>query len=339
MKNSKSTLIAIIFLLSSCGANSDAQSEVSKLIHDREMSTGVNNSVEVLEVEFIQNLTAKDSLKFLNPTIKGTNDRYNKLIKTLNASATYLQKSKSKLYYGTSTRVNPYYKKECDRYIRDMKKTVNLINDFDENLQGDYSSESRHIFMPYNNLKKKKDDEVVAKIYRAKVRRMKRVRGGVENIVETSVYIFNPTESKITSSMTETENDKFSIPQGEQEMFFSFQKFSVNDEGNIKKIQDGEDEKSEVNTDETKVIASYQSGEFIGYCFVRFENDSGEIISFINPNLGEYANPDNNCLMKDSFLGEKFEITFVKGDVEIYIEDVGDDIVETRIITKIELIN
>src|SRR5690606_33646115 len=88
--------------------------------------------VEVLELELIYEINAKDSLKYMNPDILATNEQYKKKIESLEAGAYLYSKARKNLYYGTSTRVNPYYETQCANYLADMKNTCKVLNEFSE---------------------------------------------------------------------------------------------------------------------------------------------------------------------------------------------------------------
>lgn len=334
MKNLKFSTIAVALLLVSCGANSDAQSNLESLIKQKILTNSDVLEVEVLELELIYEISAKDSLKYMNPEILATNEQYKKKIKSLEAEAYLYSKARKNLYYGTSTRVNPYYETQCTNHISNMKNTCKVLNEFSEG-------------NAYLALKKKNSTEIVAKVYRAKIEFMQKVWYGNSNIesrpngdgterkTEVRYFVLNASETEVTKTI-----DDFSTPHGKQEQFVQFDKFSVDDEGNITIIKsESNSEESNESADEKTIVAKYLSAEFVGYCFVQFEDEKGEIISFIDPDLGTYTNPDDYCAMQDAYSGKKFKITHYTGEIEVHVEDNGNEIIETEIIKKITLVD
>ena len=87
------------------------------------------------------------------------------------------------------------------------------------------------------------------------------------------------------------------------------------------------------------LILTYKGGEFLGYCYEHFETGGGQELNFINPDFGILIDEDGMCGIKEEYLNKKFRVTFSIGIITIYVEDVGDDELETEIITKIEMID
>lgn len=349
MKIYMTIISAILLFLCSCTSNeTKAQSDVSTLIQQNVLSWSDVKSAEVLEFELIQNITAADSLKFMNERIRAVNEGYDKEVLSLQASVSLLNKSKKNLYYGTSTKVNPYYKAECDNHIATMKKTCDRINAFSDGLNGQREGDFSHIFAAYHSLTNKKPDEVVGKIYKAKVQYSIAVwRGGstregnpqgtgTENRTETRYFLFDESESKVIRTL---EPNEVIVPQDAQEEFGPYGKLIVDDEGNIKIIESDDASSSVENSkDESTVVATIVGAEFTGACYVVFQDVEGNDITFYNPNLGVYGNEDGVCGLKDKYRNKKFKLTYHPGMIEIYLEDVGDQKVETNIITNIELV-
>ena len=68
------------------------------------------------------------------------------------------------------------------------------------------------------------------------------------------------------------------------------------------------------------------------------EKENGEILYFYNPDLGKFS--DENCGVKETYLTEKFKITYEPGQVEIYDEGGGGtQILDKDVITSIELVD
>jgi hypothetical protein len=316
-----------LLFLTACGTDSNAQ--VASVIQ-KEVATwsGVTN-VATPEVMLVRELTATDSLLLLNDLILIANEDYNRQITLLKANAQYLAKAKSKLYF-TNGEVNPYYKKEVDGRIEEMKRVCSEINTFSDGLAGKYELNRGHIFRPYNELKNKKS-AIVTKVYKATLNYSQTtfngsVRSGTAKKTEIRYFFLSPDGTQVIKSA-----DNFSLPQGTQTEFLKFERYSVDNEGVIKIVSNEADAKSEVTT----IVAKYVGAESIGYCNVTFETDAGEEIYFIDPELGEYSNED--CGMKDSFVGRKFKISFAKGEIEVHSEE-GNETLETEIIKTIELI-
>lgn len=342
------TSTILLFLCSCASSELKAQSQASSLIQKNILSWSDVKSAEVLEIETVQDIPASDSLKYMNEMIRAANKGYDKEINALKASAILLNKSKKNLYYGTSTKVNPYYKTECDNHIAAMKKTCDRINAFSDGLNGKSHGEFSHVFAAYNSLKNKEANEIVGKIYKAKIKYTIAVwqggstRGGnpqgtgTENRTEIRYFLFDASESKVIRTL---EPDEVIVPQEAQEEFGPYGKLSVDDEGNIKILESDETSRSEENSKgESTVVAAIVSAEFTGACYVVFQDGEGHEVTFYNPNLGVYRNEDGVCGVKDKYRNKKFNLTYHPGKVEIYIEDVGDQTIETNIITNIELV-
>lgn len=342
------TSAILLFLCSCTSSELKAQSQASSLIQQNVLNWSDVKSAEVIEFELIQNISAADSMKFMNEMIRSTNESYDKEINALKASATLLNKSKKNLYYGTSTKVNPYYKSECDNHIAAMKKTCDRINAFSDGLNGKSHREFSHVFAAYNSLKNREANEIVGKIYKAKIKytiavwqggstREGNPQGtGTENRTEIRYFLFDASESKVIRTL---EPDAVIVPQEAQEEFGPYGKLSVDDEGNIKILESDETSRSEEKSKgESTVVAAIVSAEFTGACYVVFQDEGGNEITFYNPNLGVYGNDDGVCGLKDKYRNKKFKLTYHPGTVEIYMEDVGDQTVETNIITNIELV-
>jgi hypothetical protein len=318
--------IPLLFLMS-CGTDSNAQ--VATTIQ-KEVATwsGVTN-VETPEVTLIQELTGTDSLLLLNELIVFTNQDYNKQLTLLKANAQYLAKAKSKLYFANG-QVNQYYKNECDARIAEMKKICSEINTFADGLAGKYEINRGHIFKPYNDLKSKKN-VVLANVYKATLKyhvpRYYSGRGsGTMPKTEMKYFFLSPDGSHVLKSAP-----NFEMQQGPQVEFIKFERYSVDDTGSIKIVSSS----TETESNETAIVAKYRGSEFIGYCNVVFETEAGEEIYFIDPKLGEFAS--ENCGMKDEFVGKKFSITYSKDEINVHTEE-GNEIIETEVIQKIELI-
>lgn len=317
--------IPLLFLMS-CGTDSNAQ--VATTIQ-KEVATwsGVTN-VETPEVSLIQELTANDSLLFLNELIGFANQDYNKQLTLLKANAQYLAKAKSKLYFANG-QVNQYYKNECDARIAEMKKICSEINTFADGLAGKYEINRGHIFKPYNDLKGKKTS-VLTKVYKAILNyHVPRYNGGKVTgtmpKTEERYFFLSPDGSHVLKSAPD-----FEIQQGPQVEFIKFERYFVDDKGSIKIVSSG----TETESNETEIVAKYRGSEFIGYCNVIFETEAGEEIYFINPKLGEYAREE--CGMKDEFVGKKFNISYSIGKIEVHTE-VGNETMDSEIIEEITL--
>lgn len=322
-------LIALTFplILASCGTDSNAQ--VATLIQKEVSGWSGVTSVETPQVTLVQELTGADSLLLLNDLIVFANEDYNRQLSQLKANAQFLAKSKSKLYF-TNGEVNQYYKKEVDGRIAEMKKICSEINTFSDGLTGKYELNRGHVFKPYNDLKDKKN-VVIAKVYKATLNYNQTtfnggVRSGTAKKTEIRYFFLSADGTRVLTSAS-----SFSMPQGPQVEFIKFNRYSVEDEGTIKIIP------AEANTqsDETAIIAKYVGSEFIGYCNVTFETEVGEEIFFIDPKLGEYANEE--CGMKDEFVGKKFKITYTKGEINVHTEE-GNETMETEIVKSIKII-
>ncbi len=327
MKNLIPLFTIPLLLLASCGTDSNAQ--VATTIQKEVASwSGVTN-VETPEVSLIQELTASDSLLLLNELIGFANEDYNKQLALLKANVQYLAKAKSKLYFANG-QVNQYYKNECDARIAEMKKVCSEINTFVDGLEGKYEINRGHIFKPYNDLKSKKNN-VLAKVYKTTLNyHVPRYYGGrvsgTTPKTEVRYFFLSPDGTRVLKSAS-----SFDIPQGPQTKFIKFERYSVNDEGSIKVLSNTAENESY----ETAIVAKYRGSEFIGYCNVIFETETGEEIFFINPNLDEFSN--DGCGMRDEFVGKKFQITYSKGEIRVHTEE-GNEIVETEIISSIKII-
>jgi hypothetical protein len=324
-------LIALTFpllFLTACGTDSNAQ--VATLIQKEVSSWSGVTSVEVPQVTLVQELTGADSLLLLNELIAFANEDYNRQINLLKANARFLAKAKSKLYF-TNGEVNPYYKKEVDGRIAEMKRVCTEINTFSDGLAGKYELNRGHIFKPYNDLNGKKN-AVITKVYKATLNYNQTtfsegVRSGTAKKIETRYFFLSPDGTQIIKSFSD-----FSMPQGPQVEFIQFDRYSLDDDGTIKIGPSEADTKPK----ETAIVAKYRGSEFIGYCNVTFETEAGEEVFFIDPKLGEFTNDE--CGMKDEFLGKQFKITYIKGEVNVHTED-GNETIEANIIMTVELIN
>ena len=319
-------LIALTFplILSSCGTDSNAQ--VATLIQKEVSGWSGVTSVETPQVTLVQELTGSDSLLLLNELIVFANEDYNRQLGQLKANSQFLAKAKSKLYFANG-KVNQYYKKEVDGRIAEMKKICTEINTFSDGLVGKYELNRGHIFKPYNDLKGKKN-VVIAKVYKAILNYNQTtfnggVRSGTAKKTETRYFFLSPDETHVLQSTS-----SFSMPQGPQAEFVKFDRYSVDDEGSIEIISD-------TPSDGTTIVAKYVGSEFIGYCNVTFETETGEEVFFIDPKLGEFGNDE--CGMNDEFVGKKFKITYTKGEVNVHTEE-GNETVETEVIQTIQLI-
>lgn len=347
MKTVITFLSLIVLFVYSCGSPSSAQSNVSALIHKNVLSWSDIKSAEILELSLIQDITALDSLKFLSKNILYVNESYAKDIKSLKTSASLLYKAKKQLYYGTSKNINPYYKNECDDYLASMKKICKRLNTYSDGLNGKFEGDMSHIFKAYYSLKNKKSDVSVGKIYEAKIKYTTAVwygstresnphGNGTQVKTEVRYFLLNSTETAVIRTL---HPDEITLLQQPQEQFDEFGKFSVDDEGNIKRIEvEHNNDQVESVRGETTVVASMISAEFFGACYVRFRNDAGEEITFYNPNLGVYGREDGVCGVLDKYSDKKFKLTYHPSTAEIYIEDEGDQTVDTNIITSIELV-
>lgn len=183
---------------------------------------------------------------------------------------------------------------------------------------------------PYNDLKNKKNT-VVTKVYKALLNYNQTtfsagIRSGTANKTETRYFFLSPDGTQIIKSAS-----SFSAPQGPQVDFLKFERYSVDDEGVIKIVSD---QANESKSEDATIVAQYIGSEFIGYCNVIFKTDAGEEIYFIDPELGEYANED--CGIKNSFVGKKFKITYSIGEMKVHTEE-GNETLETEIVKTIEL--
>lgn len=87
----------------------------------------------------------------------------------------------------------------------------------------------------------------------------------------------------------------------------------------------------------TTEIMTYTSGEFLGSCRVVFTRVSGEEMIFWNPDLGDFADEQNPCLIANQYQDTPFEITWQMGSTEVYMEEVGSSVIETEIMVGIQL--
>jgi len=319
--------IALTFplILASCGTDSNAQ--VATLIQKEVSGWSGVTSVETPQVTLVQELTGSDSLLLLNELIVFANEDYNRQLGLLKANAQFLAKAKSKLYFANGE-VNQYYKKEVDGRIAEMKKVCSEINTFSDGLLGRYELNRGHIFKPYNDLKVKKS-AILAKVYKATLNYNQTtfnggVRSGTAKKTETRYFFLSADGTRVLKSAS-----SFSLPQGPQVEFIKFDRYSVDDEGNINIVS------AETQSNESTIVAEYKGSEFIGYCNVTFETEAGEEVFFIDPKLGEYA--DEECGMKDEFVGKKFRIAYSKGEVNVRTEE-GNETMETEIIKSIKII-
>lgn len=321
--------------LSSCKTDSNAQ--VTTII-EKDVSgwSGVTNA-KATNITLVQELTVGDSMLLLNEAISRTNQGYNHQLDELAAGVRLLSKSRNHLYFSNGE-VNQYYKKEYDNRIADMKETCKEIDIFSDGLDGKYGALWGDAFMAYNSLKDKKKDALLAKVYKATLNYHApsyyggRITGTIPK-TEVRYFFISPDGTKVLKS-----KDQFSMPQGPQEQFLDFKRYSVNDEGKITILSaDAKLSEEPLSPAEGTIIAKYAGSEFLGYCNVIFKTDGGEEIYFINPNLGAYADENEMCGMKDEFVGKKFKITHNKGEIKVYTEE-GNETIETEIIQAIEII-
>jgi len=319
--------ISLLFL-ASCGTDSNAQ--VATIIQKEVSGWSGVTSAEVSDVSLVQQLTATDSLLLMNDLILIANEDYNRQMTLLKANTQYLAKAKSKLYF-TNGEVNPYYKKEVDNRIAEMKRVCSEINTFSDGIRGKYELNRGHIFEAYNELKNKKG-AVLTEVYKATLNYHQTVynggvRSGTAKRMETRYFFISPDGTKVIQS-----SSNFSVPQGPQQEFLKFARYSVDNDGVVKQLSE---ETSDTKSNEATMVAKYKGSEFLGYCNVTFETETGEEIYFINPELGEYAYEE--CGMKDSYVGKKFNISYFKGNINVHTEE-GNETVDTEIIKKIELV-
>lgn len=320
--------IPLLFLVS-CGTDSNAQ--VATLIQKHVSGWSGVTSVETPQVTLVHELTGADSLLLLNDLIGFANEDYNKQIALLKANAQYLAKAKSKLYFANG-QVNQYYKNECDSRITEMKRVCSEINTFSDGLEGKYEINRGHIFKPYNDLTSKKND-VLAKVYKATLVYDQATfsggrRTGTEKKTETRYFFITPNGTKVIQS-----SSNFLAPQGPQQEFVKFVRYSVDNDGVIKQLSE---ETSDTKSPEATIVAKYVGSEFVGYCNVTFLTETGEEIYFIDPELGEFSTDE--CGMKDEFVGKRFKITYTTGKITVHTEE-GNETLETEIIKTIELAN
>lgn len=89
---------------------------------------------------------------------------------------------------------------------------------------------------------------------------------------------------------------------------------------------------------ESSIILIYKGAEYLGYCMEHFETEEGDELTFIDSDFGSYADPYGMCGMQEEYLNKKFRINYTMGVKNIYIEDVGKDEIETKVITSVLLV-
>jgi hypothetical protein len=223
--------------LASCGTDSTAQTGVKSLIAKEIQSSGNAKDAEVLELEMIDKITKEDSMLLLNSSLAAINEGYSRKINQLKASAGLLAKAQENLYYENSSKVNPYYKDECDKRISEMKAICSEINLFSSGLEPNYE----HIFRAYSSLQKRESSQVVAKLYKAKLTYYKKASyngygqaGGEGQKTEIKYFLLDGTETRIV--VKRSSMDEFSIPTEAQVKLFRFDTYKVDDQGIISKL-------------------------------------------------------------------------------------------------------
>ncbi|XOV67581.1 MAG: hypothetical protein ACFHU9_00135 [Fluviicola sp.] len=331
-------LIIPILSLASCSGQSD-NDKLAQLIKQKMRSKASYASIEVESIEFIQDVTVADSLKITNESLQIIQNTYNRLLKDLQASERLAERPRSKLYY-SSGKVNKYQRGELDRYVSSMKKTCNAISELNRGWNGDLANNQfAHLFEPIISLKGRKSNEVVGKMYKARIKYSFN-HSANKSEAKTEYVLFDKDEKQVVAFLGESDyEDNFKINSAST-VELDIKEFTVTDDGIIKPKNVADREKESYAESDGTMILKYIGGEFLGSCMTTFEDQNGDEVIVWNANLGEYENPSNSCSMRDDLVGKRFKVTYEVGTVTLYMEDVGESQIENEIIiTSIKLID
>lgn len=317
------TILTITFY--SCGSNSPATSnkaaESIKTFMSHSQTSGQDNT-EILEIEFIDDITPEDSinLHFQQYTTETINSVYDGFLKKEASIKTLLYKSEKHL---SDQPNNTYYQEEVTDYKTQLENLFEERNKFIDASEGKATnSKWEHLFHPIGKLKKKKSDEILGKVYKATVSYFAtNVNGTDAKKTETSFFILTPDESKVIKAASSYD------PKPPTTGLYLFEKKEIN------KSEPESENNDETGT--TTVETKYISAEFTGVCTVVFKTNEGKELKFYNPNLGDYKN-DEGCGIDWSIKEATFRITYKKGKITYYSEDVGDVETDGNVLLKIE---
>lgn len=335
-----SFIIIVLLSLSSCGGQSEtANDKLARLIKQKISSTESFSKLEVNNVEFVQDVFVEDSLRIANKMLKGIDEFYYDHVSDLRAGEKLAEKPRSKLYYA-SGKINKYQKGELKKLVKKMKQHCEGISQLRRGWNGDLiDNPYAYLFRPILSLKGREPSEAIGKIYKAKVKYSFH-HSQHESKSRIDYILLDENEEKVLAIFDESDYHQNFKLNNKPEMKLDIQEYVVTDDGIVKEKGDTSIQEEEPENDGNSTVLKYLGGEFLGSCLTIFEDKNGEEIMIWNADLGQYANPENSCVMRDELIGKSFKISFELGIVKVYQEEVGESQLENEmIITSIELVD